>query len=107
MNEGSDQLDNRIQITEEDLHPHLKARMLQRGITSREIEQTVNDGWNASDAKTGTFGKVMVFPFHDEWEGRFYHEKEVTVYYRFVDDGLVLSKVKARYGENFPRGERG
>ena len=81
--------------------------MLQRGITLQEIEQTVNDGWNASDAKTGTFGKAMVFPFHDEWEGRFYQEKEVIVYYRFADEGLILLTAKARYGENFPRGERG
>jgi hypothetical protein len=48
---------SKMQITEEDIHPHLKARMLQRGITFREIEQTVNDGWNALDAKTGTLEK--------------------------------------------------
>jgi len=95
-----------MQITEEDLHPHLKARMLQRGITLLEIEQTVNYGWNASDAITGAFGKVMVFLLNDEWEGRFYQEKEVTVYYRLVDEGLILLTAKARYGENFPRGER-
>lgn len=107
MNERSNQLNKEIRITEEDLHSHLKARMLQRGITLQEIEQTVNDGWNASDAKTGTSGKTMVFLFNDEWEGRFYQEKEVTVYYRYVDEGLVLLTAKARYGEDFPRGKRG
>ena len=41
------QFNKKMQITEEDLHPHLKARMLQCGIPLLEIGQTVNDGWNA------------------------------------------------------------
>ena len=45
----------------------------------------------------------MVFPYHAEWEGRFYEEKEVTVYYRRrTDDALALLTVKARYGKIFP-----
>jgi len=34
----------RIRITQADLHPHLWARMHQRGITLEEIEQTLNEG---------------------------------------------------------------
>jgi hypothetical protein len=49
------------------------------GITLEEIEQTLNDGWEAADAKPGTFGKVMVFPNAAEWEGHFYPEKEECV----------------------------
>ena len=75
-----------MQISESDLHPHLKARMQQRGVTQGEMELTLKDGWRATDAKAGTLGKVMVFPYHAEWEGRFYEEKEVTVYYRGGDD---------------------
>jgi hypothetical protein len=50
------------------------------GITLEEIEQTLNNGWEAADAKPGTFGKVMVFPDAAAWEGQFYPEKEVSVY---------------------------
>jgi hypothetical protein len=92
-------------LTEEDLHPHLKARMQQRGVTKQEIERTLNEGWKATDAKPGTLGKVMVFSYQAEWEGQFYEEKEVTVYYKIVDEHLILLTVKARYGKNFPRGE--
>ncbi len=37
--------------------------MEQRGVTLEEIERTLNEGWDATDAKPGTFGKVMVFPY--------------------------------------------
>jgi hypothetical protein len=33
-----------FQITPADLHPHLQARMQQRGITPEELAQTLNDG---------------------------------------------------------------
>ena len=80
--------------------------MSQRGITQEEIERTLNEGWEATDAKPGTLGKVMVFPYGAEWEGQFYEEKEVSVYYKSVGEHLVLLTVKARYGKDFPRGEQ-
>jgi len=57
------------QITEADLHPHLIARMNQRGVRLEEIQRVMNDGWQAADAKQGTLGKVLVFPYTAEWEG--------------------------------------
>ena len=75
----------------------------QRGITREEIERTLNEGWEVTDAKVGTLGKVMVFPFRAEWEGHFYEEKEVTVYYELTKEGLILLTAKARYGRGFPR----
>ena len=101
MSKQSREDSSEIQITEEDLHPHLTARMLQRGVTLEEIERTLNNGWEASDAKHGTLGKVMAFPYHQEWEGRSYEEKEVTVYYKIVDDHIVLLTAKTRYGKGF------
>ena len=77
--------------------------MQQRGVTQEEIERTLNEGWEATDAKPGTFGKSMVFAYGAEWEGEFYPEKEVTVYYKRTDEGIVLLTVKARYGQGFPR----
>ena len=92
-----------MHISPSDLHPHLLARMRQRGVTVEEMEETLNHGWEASDVKPGTIGKVMVFDYEAEWEGRFYHEKEVTVYYKLSDVGIVLLTVKARYGAGFVR----
>jgi hypothetical protein len=94
-----------IQITEEDLHIHLGARMAQRGIAKEELERTLNEGWQAEDAKPGTIGKVKVFSYQQEWEGRYFEEKEVSVYYKVIDNSLVLLTVKARYGRHFPKGE--
>ena len=106
MHDQPDGSNKPIRITEESLHSHLKARMLQRGVTLQEIENTLNSGWKSSDAKSGVSGKVMVFPYRAEWQGRSYEEKEVTVYYKIVDGDLVLLTAKTRYGKNFPRGER-
>ena len=92
------------QITQADLHPHLRERMRQRGVSRQEVEQTLNEGWEADDAKPGTLGRVMVFAYEAEWEGRFHREKEVTVYYKVADEGFVLLTVKARYGLDFLRG---
>lgn len=94
-----------IYITESDLHPHLKSRMIQRGLTLQEIEYALNDGWQASDTKPGTFGKTIVYSYQGEWEGQFFEEKEVSVYYKIFDEYIVLLTVKTRYGESFPRGE--
>jgi hypothetical protein len=78
--------------------------MAQRGVAFEEIEETLNQGWMASDAKPGVLGKVMVFPFDREWQGNMYAEKEVTVYYKQAGERVVLLTVKARYGNKFPRG---
>ena len=77
--------------------------MHQRGVSLHEIEDAINLGREAGDAKEGTFGRVLVFQFGAEWEGRFYQEKEVTVYYKLSDEGIVLLTVKARYGNGFGR----
>jgi len=95
---------SRFRIREADLHRHLRARMSQRGVTRQEVERTLNDGWVALDAKPGTAGKVCIFSYGNVWEGRFFEEKEVTVYYKIVDQVIVLLTVKARYGRDFARG---
>ncbi len=96
--------ETQIQITEADLHPHLRARMSQRGVSREEIERTLNEGWEAADTKPGMLGRVMVFPYEANWEGQYYQEKEVTVYYKVVGEGIVLLTAKARYGKGFLRG---
>jgi len=91
-------------ITEADLHPHLLARMNQRGVRLDEIQKTMNDGKIAANAKQGALGKVLIFPFEAEWEGQTYLEKEVTVYYKIIDKKVILLTVMVRYGQGFQKG---
>jgi hypothetical protein len=86
-----------------DLHPHLLKRMFQRGVSRDEIEQTLNERWEATHAKPGILGKVKIFLYQAQWEGRFYEEKEVTVYYKAVDTTVLVLTAKARYGQGFSR----
>ncbi|BCB95483.1 hypothetical protein JZK55_04050 [Dissulfurispira thermophila] len=58
-----------IKISEADLHPHIKARMKQRGVSIGEIETVLNRGWDANDAKEGTIGKVLVSSYNADWGG--------------------------------------
>ena len=51
------------------LLPPGKPKMHQRGITLEEIQQTLNEGWEATDAKPGTSGRVMVFRYEAEGKG--------------------------------------
>lgn len=73
--------------------------------SGQEIQETLMNGWKAEDVKEGTLGKVMVFSFNASWEGAFFEEKEVTVYYKYKHDELVLLTAKARYGKVFSRKE--
>lgn len=78
--------------------------MAQRGITPDEIQRVLIEGREAADAKPDTYGKVLVFRYNEEWEGQFYEEKEVTVYYKAVGSRLILLTATARYGSSFPGG---
>jgi len=78
--------------------------MEQRGITLDEIQHALDEGWLATDAREGTMGKVIVLHYAREWEGVVYAEKEVTVYYKQTEHGIILLTVKARYGSGFQRG---
>jgi hypothetical protein len=95
-----------IRIKESDIHHHIKIRMLQRGISIEEIETTINKGRDADDAIQGTIGKVFVFPYNTEWEGKFFEEKEVTVYYKYKGEKFVILTAKTRYGKQFSRKEK-
>lgn len=77
--------------------------MAQRGITRAEIERALDEGWNADDTKPGLLGKTLVVTYQAEWEGKFYEEKEVSVYYKRMREQIIVLTVKARYGRAFPR----
>jgi len=80
-------------------HPHLEARMRERGVSLEEIEKTLENGWLAKDTKPGTYGKVYIFPYNRDWCGKVFEEKEVTVYYKFIGEKIIVLTVKARYGK--------
>jgi len=94
-------LNSKIVIKKSDIHHHLQMRMHQRGVSLNEIEITLNEGWEAGDAKEGTIGKVFVFPYNNYWAGSYFEEKEVSVYYRYRKEKLILLTVKVRYGKDF------
>lgn len=75
--------------------------MEQRGVTENEIEQVMNSGEPVSDARVGTFGVRLAFPYSSNWEGQFFEEKEVTVYYKKVNQEIIVLTVLARYGKGF------
>ncbi len=93
-----------MKVKDADIHHHLRARMLQRGISKEEIEITINKGWAAEDAKEGTIGKTYIFSYNNYWEDKFYEEKEVIVYYKIKEEKIILLTAKARYGKNFKKG---
>lgn len=92
-----------FKLSVNDFHSHISKRMNQRGITRDEVEFVLHNGWEAEDAVDGTSGKTFVFDFQSLWENKFYHEKEVTVYFKFVNAQLILLTAKARYGSTFER----
>ena len=87
------------------IHPHLEARMRERGVSIEEIEKTLQEGWEAENVKSGTYGKVYVFSYNKKWCGKFFKEKEVTVYYKIIDREVIVLTVVARYGK-FKKGVR-
>ncbi len=95
-----------FEITDADFHSHILERMHQRGVSKDEGRYVVNRGWEAEDAKPGTVGRTYVFPFGQEWEGRLYLEKEVTVYFKPRSGKSLLLTVKARYGSGFQRKDK-
>lgn len=88
-----------MRIKESDLHPHIKARMLERGISLKEIRETLEKGRDSKDARVGTSGKVLIYAYNAKWEGKFFEEKEITVYYKYKRGEMVLLTAKARYGK--------
>jgi hypothetical protein len=42
-------------------------------------------------------------PKNGMWEGSFFEEKEVSVYFKLLNDTIVLLTTKARYGKGFLR----
>ncbi len=91
-----------IKIKDSDIHAHIKARMKQRGISIEEIQTVLAEGWNAEDSVAGTIGRVFVFSYKAEWEGKFFEKKEITVYYKYKEKTYrMLTAMTSGHNEFF------
>ena len=79
--------------------------MRRRGVSVDEALATFRTGWPCVDARSGVDCRTQVFTYDNEWEGRWFAEKEVTVYFKYDEGELIWITTKARYGRGFPRGD--
>jgi len=78
------------------LHPHAKARAVERGVTDAEVVATV-EGGEPFSAKYGRAGFRRNFPFNGEWGGKHYPVKQVEAYaVKEAGDWIVVTVI-AKY----------
>jgi hypothetical protein len=77
------------------LHPHARARLVERGATEAEVIETVQLG-KRFPAKFGRTGFRRRFPFHDLWRGKNYSYKQIEAY-AVEDNGWLVITVIVRY----------
>jgi hypothetical protein len=61
------------------IHPHARARMMERGASEAEVVATVEEG-ERFVAKFGRVGFRRNFAFNGTWRGRPYASKQVEAY---------------------------
>ena len=77
------------------LHPHAKARAVERGVTDAEVVATV-EGGEPFSAKYGRAGFRRNFPFNGEWGGKHYPVKQVEAY-AVEENGWLVITVLVRF----------
>jgi hypothetical protein len=78
------------------LDPHAAARILDRGCTDAEVEETVRTGERFA-AKYRRTGFRHRFPGPWQWRGRMFDTKEVEAYAVEEVDGWLVITVITRY----------
>lgn len=61
------------------LHPHARERLIERGATESEVEETVKNG-EIFPAKFGRTAFRKNFIFGHAWRGKVYETKQLEVY---------------------------
>ena len=75
------------------LHPHARARIVERGATEEEVVATAEAG-ERFPAKMGRVGFRRNFTHADMWRGVYFGNKQVEVFaVRENDDWLLLTVV--------------
>ena len=77
--------------------PHAKLQMAERGITSDEVERTIEAG-SLLETIANRHIRQRVFREGYRWRQREYRHKEVTVVYAAEPDRTVIITAIARYG---------
>ena len=78
----------------------VEGKLALRVVSHGEVLETLASGV-PGEAHSGREARVRVFPFHAQWEGRFYDEKQVRVIFREEAGDVIVVSVIARYGR-FP-----
>jgi len=75
------------------LHPHAKARAVERGATEAEVIATVEEG-EQFPVKYGRIGFRRNFPFNGVWGGKHYLVKQIEAYaVKEVNDWIVVTVI--------------
>jgi len=78
------------------IHPHARARAVERGATEAEVITTVEEG-EQFPVKYGRIGFRRNFPFGGQWGGRRYLVKQVEAYAVQEAGDWIVVTVITRY----------
>ncbi len=79
------------------LHPHAKARLVERGATEDEVIAAVQHG-EQFPTKFGRVGFRRIFAFDAMWHGREYRFKKVEAYAVQENGWLVITVIVKFFG---------
>ena len=77
-------------------HSHALLRLLERGTTEAEITATVMDG-EKFPAKFNRIGFRRNFRYENEWQNRWYENKQLEVYAVEEKDSFLVIAVIVKY----------
>lgn len=80
------------------IDPHTQARAIERGATTEEIIEVIENG-KIIPAKSNKIGKEKVFVFNQERNGKFYGQKKIEVYYLKEQNKIITVTVYVFYGK--------
>lgn len=83
---------------------HAMQRAEERGVTEEEIFDTLKTGVSLL-ARGDRFAKEKVYTFQNEWNKKFYEEKQVKVICIVENNLIVVITVVVRYG-NFTKSNK-
>ena len=78
------------------IHPHARERMSERGATSGEVEQAVNEG-EQFPAQFGRQGFRRNFAISGLWRGKAYSTKQIEAYAVFENNEWLVIAVIVKY----------
>jgi len=80
------------------IDPHTLERAEERGTNEGEIKDVIETG-SAMPARYGRKGKVKVYKYKSERQGKYYEHKRVEVFYVVEDDLITTVTTYVFYGK--------